>query len=176
MWELIKIFIANLFVEKKYRYIFIFITISLAYRTFKWAYVFSKYTQYPVKFVRVNNNGTLQLKFVGYEQNIYPTDYQLPSFYSIDHCERDYFQHVYVEALKPFIDDKHGQRFAIEFTSKFIRKKGEVYLETQSKRVKPIYQSLFAQEIIFPKNEEVDYCQQMRKRHLYDEHGNIARP
>ena len=81
----------------------------------------------------------------------------------------------YVEALKPFIDDKHGQKFAIEFTSKFIRKKGEVYLETQNRRIKPIYQSLFAQEVIFPKDEEIDYCQQMRKRHLYDENGNIVR-
>ena len=57
MFDIIKTFILGILVDKRYRFIFIFIAISLVYRFILWSIVAINYELSPVYFVGVNKNG-----------------------------------------------------------------------------------------------------------------------
>ena len=56
MFDIIKTFILGILVDRRYRFIFIFIAISLIYRFFLWSVVAVRYELSPVYFVGVNKN------------------------------------------------------------------------------------------------------------------------
>ena len=79
MFDIIKTFILGILVDKRYRFIFIFIAISLIYRFFLWSVVVVRYELSPVYFVGVNKNGSLQFRFGRNYQDMYTKEYELPS-------------------------------------------------------------------------------------------------
>ena len=173
MFDIIKTFILGILVDKRYRFIFIFIAISLIYRFFLWSVVVVRYELSPVYFVGVNKNGSLQFRFGRNHQDIYTNDYELPSngFFS-GQCEKDYYNMVYTQSVNSLIRSANHKEFMIKFASKFPRNIGKIYYEfSGNKEVREVFETLFNNGIIFKKekNKKPDYCIQLRQRHLYKE-------
>ena len=173
MFDIIKTFIAGLLVDKRYRFIFIFIAVSLAYRFLLWTVVAVRDELSPVYFVGVNKNGSLQFRFGRNYQNMYSNEYELPSnsFFS-SRCEKDYYDMVYLKSVDALVRSANHKEFMITFTSKFPRKLGKVYYEfSGNKQVREVFETLYSNGTIFKKEpkKKPDYCLQLRQRHLYKE-------
>ena len=80
MFDLIKTFILGIWIEKKYRYLFLFILFTLFYRFLMWIISISTYEMAPVDFIKINNNGSLTFIYnKRYEQVIYPNGFKTPT-------------------------------------------------------------------------------------------------
>ena len=171
MFDIIKTFILGILVDKRYRFIFIFIAISLVYRFILWSIVAINYELSPVYFVGVNKNGSLRLHFGRSYHDVYTDEYYLPSsgFFK-SQCEKDYYNMVYLQNVDSLICSANHKEFMIKFTSKFPRNIGKIYYEfSGNKKVREVFETLFENGVIFKKEDNVkpNYCVQLRKRHLY---------
>ena len=89
MLDLIKTFILGIWIEKKYRYFFLFILITLIYRFTMWFLSITPSELAPVNFMSLNSDGSLTFIYRDkYEQTIYPQNYQLPRRYG--HKNKNY--------------------------------------------------------------------------------------
>ena len=67
MFDLIKTFIEGLWIDKKYRYIFLFILITLCYRCVKTSVIYTQEEITPVKFVKMNSDASMELVYLSKE-------------------------------------------------------------------------------------------------------------
>lgn len=172
MFDIIKTFILGILIDKRYRFVFFFIFISLAYRFCLWFIVAIKYELAPVKFVGVNDNGSLQFRFGRSYKDIYTAEYELPSNgLFTDECEKKYYNMVYVQDVGSLIRSANHGEFMIALQHKVPRNIGKVYYEyTANNEVREVFDTLYSNGVIFRKKEngqKPDYCFQLRKRHLY---------
>ena len=80
MFDLIKTFILGIWIEKKYRYLFLFILFTLFYRFLMWVISVSTYEMAPVDFIKINNNRNLTFIYnKRYKQTIYPNSFKIPT-------------------------------------------------------------------------------------------------
>lgn len=177
MLDLIKTFIYGIWIEKKYRYLFIFIVITLVYKMAKWMAVFWLFEMSPVVFNQINNDGSLSFQFAKkYEQSIYPKDYQLPTkagkknknydikkVVNTKKCEAEYFAKIYIPAVNSLIKSSADSKFLIYFYKKIPKKVGDVSYFNNTDKEKYIYETLYKQGIIFHKLKDVNYCEIMKK-------------
>ena len=70
MLDLIKTFVATIFFDKRYRYIFIFIIITLLYRFCQWLIIITQNPLMPVKFIQINRDGSIQMSIARFTQNM----------------------------------------------------------------------------------------------------------
>ena len=118
MFDLIKTFVANIFIDKKYRVVFALIVITLFYRFTKWAIIQSQYIMMPVRFVKINNSGSLSFIYASQEQKIYSSLYRLPRKTLFNKCERKYFEKVYKKYIDVIVKSAYKGEFMIKFEKK----------------------------------------------------------
>ena len=176
MLDLIKTFILGIWIEKKYRYLFIFIVFTLAYRFTVWVISLSIYEMAPVDFVSINKNGSITFIYEKkYEQTIYPYNMKLPTksghknkHYDIKNvkdtkqCEQDFFK-LYVKALNDLLKSSADGKYIIRFVKKFPKNIGEIsYFDTDNIE-KEVFKTLYNQGFIFDTSDDVDYCEELKK-------------
>ena len=175
MLDLIKTFILGILIDKKIRYIFIFIFLSFLYRFIKWLLVVSLYEMSPVSFSKVNNDGSLSFIFLKrYEQTIYPEKYQLPTRYGkrvkefdvkmpykTKDCEANFFK-IYENLVVNFFRNNKDV-FTIDFVSKFPRNIGDISYDDGKHNIVKIYEKLKKEGVIFNRNEKINYCDELKK-------------
>ena len=170
MFDLIKTFIANIFVDKRYRVVFVLIAITLFYRFTKWVIVWSQYTMMPVKFVKINDNGSLTFIYASQGQKIYSSVYKLPRKTLFNKCERKYFEEVYRKYVDVIVKSAYKGEFMIKFEKKGFKKYGKIYYDNGgSDEEREIFTFLNQQEVIFDKKQKVDYCTLLRKHHISED-------
>ena len=174
MLDLIKTFIAGIWMEKRYRYIVIFLMICSLYRFYNWAVVLFNYEMHPVTFKGINDNGSLRFTFAKkYDQTIYPKNLQLPTRYGVRNknydikairdskaCEAEFFK-IYSNAVDALVRSAVGEKFAIDFEKKFPKNVGEIFYIDKNGQEKSIYQALYSQGMIFDKTKDVNYCEEI---------------
>ena len=176
MLDLIKTIIAGIWVEKRYRYIVIFLMICSGYRFYNWMVVRLDYEMYPVAFKSINNDGSLRFTFAKkYDQTIYPKNLQLPTKYGVRNknydvstirdskaCEAEFFK-IYSNAVSALVRSAVGDKLAIHFDKKFPKNVGEIIYIDKNGVEKSIYQTLYSQGIVFDKTKDVNYCEEVMK-------------
>ena len=175
MFDLIKTFIIGIWIEKKYRYFFIFITITIIYRIVKWSIVFFTFVMTPVTFISINNDGSLNFLFLKkYTQTIYPKNYQLPTkhgkrnknydthLYDSKKCEQEFFK-IYENAVQHLINSSAEKKFIIYFDKKVPHKIGDISYYNNLDLEVFIYERLYDQGFIFDKLSDVNYCEELKK-------------
>ncbi len=175
MFDLVKTFIFGIFFEKKYRYIFLFILITLIYRFILWLLVLFMYEMSPVDFVKLNNDGSLTFVYAKkYEETIYPYNFQLPTksgrknkkydvkdIKNTKHCERDFFV-LYKKAVSDLLKSSEDGKYILKFEKKFLKNYGEISYYDSEKKERSVFKTLREQGFIFDKNEDIDYCKELK--------------
>ena len=175
MFDLIKTFILGIWIEKKYRYLFLFILFTLFYRFLMWIISISTYEMAPVDFIKINNNGSLTFIYnKRYEQVIYPNGFQIPTksghrnkTYDIKNvkntkqCERDFFT-LYKKALNDLLNSSADGKYILRFKTKFPKNTGEITYFDKDNIEKPIFDTLYKQGFIFNKTDNIDYCEKLK--------------
>ena len=175
MIDLIKTFILGIWIEKRYRYIFLFLTIAILYRILKWIMVLTTFTMSPVSFISINNDGSLKFVFLKkYIQNIYPNNYQLPvkngrknknyevkNIYNTKECEKEFFK-IYQDAISRLINSSVDKKFIIHFDKKFPTKIGDISYFNNLNNEVFIYETLYNQGFIFDKKKDINYCLEIK--------------
>lgn len=168
MLDLIKTFVLNILIDKRYRYVFIFITITLCYRCSKWLYVIQQNPLMPVKFVRINKDGSLSFRIGHFYQDMYSKEYQLPSLKSFDMCEKEYYNKIYTKYIKSLIQSANKNQFMIKFDKKIPKKVGKIFYDYAGlDEEREVFENLHKNNIIFEIDKEIDYCVLLRKHHIY---------
>ncbi len=175
MIDLIKTFILALFVDKKYRYLLLFIIIASVYRFLKWLSVMTLFTMPNTDFRQVNNDGSLSFNFIKYEQKIYPKNYQLPTkrgkrnkkfdikdIKNTKLCEQKFFE-IYVSAVNDLVRSSRNKKFILHFDSKIPVSIGDISYFDSNQNEKYIYSSLREQGAIFDKKDDIDYCEELKR-------------
>ena len=176
MFDLIKTIIAGIWVERRYRYIIIFLLACSAYRFYNWAVVLFDYEMHPVVFKQINDDGSLQFTFAKkYNQTIYPQNLQLPTRHGVRNenydvkavrdskaCEAEFFK-IYSSAVMALVRSAVGDKFAIHFEKKFPKNVGEIFYIDKNGVEKNIYQALYSQGMVFDKTKDVNYCEEVMK-------------
>lgn len=159
MIDLIKTFVATIFFDKRYRYIFIFIIITLLYRFCQWLIIITQNPLMPVKFIQINRDGSIQMSIARFTQNIYSNKYKLPSKISFDKCEREYYEKIYKKYALSAIKSANKGQFMIKFSSRFYRKYGQIFYDYAGKNEeKELFEMLYKNKIIFNKEDDIHYC------------------
>ena len=175
MIDLIKTFILGLFIDKKYRYLLLFIIIASVYRFLRWLSVIALFTITNADFKQINNDGSLSFNFIKYEQKIYPKKYQLPTkngkknknfdmqnIKDTKSCEQKFFN-IYVRAVNDLIGSSKNKKFILHFDSKIPINIGDISYFDANQNEKYIYDSLKEQGMIFDREDEIDYCEELKK-------------
>ena len=179
MFDLIKTFVLGIWVEKKYRYIFIFISITIIYRFALWCIVMTSYELSPVEFVNINDNGSITFVYSKkYNETIYPYEFQLPTKYGhknkkydIDgvkntrSCEREFFL-LYKRAVNDLIKSSEDGKYILKFKKKILKNYGEISYYDRNKNEKYVFKTLYEQGFIFNKHEDIDYCEKLKERNI----------
>jgi len=176
MIDLIKTFILGIWIEKKYRYLFLFILFTMLYRFAKWLAVIVAFEMTPVKFISINNDGSLNFVYLKkYEQTIYPNGYQMPTkngkknenydvkgVIDTKQCEKDFFK-IYETAVLKIINSSTENKFIIHFDKKFPKNIGEISYFDNNDNEKYIYETLHKQGFIFDIDKDINYCNEVKK-------------
>ena len=176
MLDFIKTLILGIWIDKKYRYIFLFILVTLIYRFMLWVAVLSIYEMSPVEFVKINDNGSLTFIYAKKnKETIRPDEYQLPTKnghknkkYDIKNvkdtkqCESDFFE-LYKHAVNNLLRSSEDKKFILKIKRKFPINIGEVTYFDRENIEKPIFKTLYEQGFIFDKSREIDYCKELKK-------------
>ena len=176
MLDLIKTFILGIWIEKKYRYFFLFIFITLIYRLYSWVSVIMLQEISPVEFVKIEKDGALTFVYKKkYEQTIYPNDFQLPSknghknpnydvkdIKDTKKCEKDFFV-LYQKATMDILKSSADNKYIIKFGNKFPKKIGEITYYDSDNIETSVFQKLYHQGFIFNQEKDVDYCEELKK-------------
>lgn len=175
MLDLIKTLILGILIDKKYRYIFLFILITLIYRFMLWIAVLSIYKMSPVEFIKINDNGSLTFIYAKkYEETMY-SNYQIPTKtgrknkkYDVKNvkntkqCESDFFK-LYERAVNNLLKSSKDKKFILIIEKKFPVNIGEITFFDKENIEKPIFKTLYEQGFIFDKSQEVDYCKELKR-------------
>ena len=175
MLDLIKTLILGILIDRKYRYIFLFIFVTLIYRFMLWVAVLSIYEMSPVEFVKINDNGSLTFIYAKkYKETIY-SNYQIPTKtghrnkkYDVKNvkdtkqCESDFFK-LYKRAINDLLKSSGDKKFILKIEKKFPVNIGEIIFFNKENVEKPIFKSLYEQGFIFDKSQEVDYCKELKR-------------
>ena len=176
MLDLIKTFFLGIWVEKKFRYLFLFLIICSFYRFIKWFSVLIIYTMAPVSFSQVNDDGSLSFVFLKkFDQKIYPKNYQMPTknghknknydikdVINTKKCEQDFFKQ-YKNAVEYIIKSSVDNKFIIYFDEKFPTKIGEIGYYDSADVEQFVYEKLYKQGFIFDKKKDINYCEEYKK-------------
>ena len=176
MLDLIKTFIAGIWIEKRYRYVVIFLMICSLYRFYHWMIVLLNYEMHPVIFKGIQDDGGLRFTFAKkYDQTIYPQNWQLPKRHGVRNknydvkairdskvCEVEFFK-IYSNAVSALVRSAVGDKFAIHFDKKFPKNVGEIFYIDKNGIEKSIYRTLYVQGMIFDKVKDVNYCEEIMK-------------
>ena len=177
MFDLIKTFILGIWIEKKYRYFFIFIIITLIYRFFFFFSIVRLQEISTVDFVGIKNDGGIMFIYhKKYDITMYPNDFQLPvrsgrknKNYDVNgvkntkQCERDFFI-LYQKALHDILQSSADKKYILKFYRKFPKKIGEIIYYDKNDIIMPVFNTLYKQGFIFLKTKDIDYCNELRKK------------
>ena len=166
MFDLIKTFIEGLWIDKKYRYIFLFILITLCYRCVKTSVIYTQEEITPVKFVKMNSDASMELVYLSKDFTLHPSKmYTIPNKNSKDECERNFYNEYFLVDIQSLIRSASDNTFIVRFERHFPFFAGDIYYYNDKDDRKGIFDELHIKGDIFDELEKpIDFCKKYHDR------------
>ena len=160
MWDLIKTFIEGIWIERKYRYIFLFILLTLSYRCMKSNIIYTQEEIMPLKFVELQDNGKIVFTYLSKDFKLYPSKkYIIPDVNSKDECERNFYNDYFLIDINALIRSATEQTFIVRLESKMPFFVGEVYFYNENDDKIALFETLYDKGDVFNEfDRPIDYC------------------
>ena len=166
MLDLLKTFLESIWIDKKYRWIFIFVCITILYRCTKSYTIYSQEEIMPIKQVKLNDNGTIDFVYLSNNFTLHPSKkYILPKKKSKNECERKLYEEFFEINMNALLKSPEDGNFIIRIDKKIPHLTGEIYFYNQNDDKIAIYETLYNQGDIFDEIDmPIDFCKTYYKR------------
>lgn len=166
MLDLLKTFLESIWIDKKYRWIFIFILLTISYSCLKSNFLYTQEEIMPVKLIKLNDNSTLELQYLSNNFTLHPDKkYILPKKKSKNECERNFYEQYFLVNMQAMLNSPEDKKFIVRINKKFPFIVGEISFYDRNDNRIEIFDTLYRQGDIFDEIDmPIDFCKVYYKR------------
>ena len=166
MLDLLKTFLESIWIDKKYRWIFIFILLTISYSCLKSNFIYTQEEIMPVKLIKLNDNSTLELQYLSNNFTLHPDKkYIFPKKKSKNECERNFYEQYFLVNMQAMLNSPEDKKFIVRINKKFPFIVGEISFYDRNDNRIEIFDTLYRQGDIFDEIDmPIDFCKVYYKR------------